>query len=45
MINLIIVKRDKVIILNPMGAHARKIISFLKEKYGIEGEVKEIFCG
>lgn len=40
----IVIEKNKIVIIQPMGAKARTIVSKLRE-YGIVGEVKEWWCG
>ena len=42
---MIIVRGSEILVVYPMGTIAEKIIKVLKERYGIEGEVKEVWCG
>jgi len=41
---MIRVRHDRVIIFYPMGVKGKEIVEKLR-KYGITGEVKEVWCG
>ena len=42
---MIVVKSNKIEVYYPMGVMGEELIKKVFNKYGIRGEVKEIWCG